>query len=56
MGTWEDIDDHKYTTFLREVDLEIHSLRDKLWKEDKIRIDGYTYSEWKKEQESRVKK
>lgn len=26
----------------------IYRLRDKLWKEDKIRINGYTHSEWKK--------
>lgn len=52
MGTWEDIktedDIISYSSYEEE-------LRQKLWKEDRIRISGYTYSEWKKEQESRVK-
>jgi hypothetical protein len=30
--------------------MNIFTLRNKLWKEDKIRIEGYTYSEWKEEQ------
>ena len=42
MGTWEDIE------------TDISTLRDKLWKEDKIRIEGHTYSEWKEEQKRRL--
>ena len=26
---------------------DVSKLRDKLWRADKIRIQGYTYSEWK---------
>ena len=52
MGTWENIktegDIIPYSSYEEE-------LRQKLWKENKIRIEGYTFSEWKKEQESRDK-
>jgi hypothetical protein len=41
MGTGKDIDIDDENFFIRQ-------LRDKLWKEDKIKINGYTYSEWKK--------
>ena len=47
MGAWENLVD--FNSYISE-------LRHKLWKEDRIRISGYTYSEWKREQESRVKK
>ncbi len=36
----------------KNLDSYIHELREKLWKEDKIRIGGYTYSEWKREREN----
>lgn len=38
--------------FSWEVSREMHSLRNKLWKEGKIRIDGYTYQEWIEHRES----
>ena len=51
MGIREDLNNHDNRELL---DYEA-ALRDKLWKEDKIRIQGYTYSEFKKLQEERRK-
>ena len=51
MDIREDLNNHEKFKTLSTFIME---LRDKLWREDKIRIEGYTYSEWKKEQESRV--
>lgn len=50
MSTWEDLDSQE---LYKEE--SIFTLRDKLWKENKIKIQGYTYSEWQKEQEQRNK-
>ena len=47
MDIRQDIDDQPFTTQVRSVEIEMSTLRDKLWREDKLRIEGYTYSEWK---------
>ena len=51
MGTWEGIDNP-----ICELNSYIVELKDRLWKENKIKLQGYTFSEWKKEQESRLDK
>lgn len=48
MGIGEDIEEPLY-----ELNLYIAKLREKLWKEDKIKLNGYTFSEWVKEQENK---
>lgn len=49
MGTWEDIEEDT-----GELNLYIVELRDKLWREDKIKLQGYTFSEWKKKEEEEI--
>ena len=33
---------------IEELGKSFSELRDKLWRADKIKIQGYTYSEWRK--------
>ena len=47
MDIRQDIDDQLFTAQVRSVEIGMSALRDKLWREDKLRIEGYTYSEWK---------
>ena len=47
MDIRQDIDDQLFTAQVRSVEIEMSALRGKLWREDKLRIEGYTYSEWK---------
>ena len=48
MDTWKDINLEEYDS------LSISELRTKLWKENKIKLEGYTYSEWVEKQEAKV--
>ena len=50
MGIRENI-----STEVNNLNSYMSYLRDKLWREDKLRINGYTFSEWKEEQERRIK-
>lgn len=43
MGTGENLKDKE----VKSLNLWANELRQKLWKENKIRLNGYTYSEWK---------
>lgn len=47
MDIRQGIDDQLFTAQVRSVEIEMSALRDKLWREDELRIEGYTYSEWK---------
>ena len=47
MDIRQDIDDQLFTAQVRSVEIKMSALRDKLWREDKLRVEGYTYSEWK---------
>lgn len=47
MDIGQDIEDQLFTAQVRSTEIEMSALRDKLWREGKIRIEGYTYSEWK---------
>lgn len=49
MGIRQDIDDQLFIAQVRNIEIEMSALRDKLWKENKIRIEGVTYDEWKRE-------
>lgn len=51
MSIRDNINSQIYNSALQELNLTISELRTKLWKEDKIKIDGYTYSEWKRSKE-----
>lgn len=47
MDIRQDIDDQPFSTQVRSIETEMSALRDKLWREGKLRIEGYTHSEWK---------
>lgn len=47
MDIRQDIDDQLFNAQVRSVEIEMSALRDKLWREDKLRVEGRTYSEWK---------
>ena len=49
MGIREDLDNQLYNAELRAITINISELRRKLWKDNKIRIEGVTYDEWKRE-------
>ena len=52
MDTGEDIiNNQRYRGTLRSCNNYITFIRNKLWEEGKIKIDGYSYEEWKKERE-----
>lgn len=40
--------EEEFTEEIEDLTSYISSLRIKLWKEGKIRIDNYTYSEWQR--------
>jgi hypothetical protein len=52
MGIREDLNNQLYNDELKAITTNISELRQKLWKEGKIRLEGLTYSEWKERNRS----